>query len=124
MGQTAEGPAADSQLRSYMSDPIVPLTPAEEVAREQKASHENFITRDLITLDIAVSEATDGPMDETISTRLAIDSVEGHGISREVGRVGSACLDVFQKDHGAGAAAGDLERAEAEAAIVAQSGIR
>jgi hypothetical protein len=108
-----------------MSDPaITPLTPPQEAVEESQAAHENFIMRDLVAADIAASELTGGPMDETISTRLAIDSVEGHGISKAVGDVGSKFLDVFQPDHGSDAAAGDLERAQAEAQIVDESGIR
>ena len=107
-----------------MSDtPIIPLTPVQTVTEEAQAAHENPIVRDLVAADIAASELTGGPMDETISTRLAIDSVEGHGLSKEVGKIGSKLLDLFQKDHGADAVAGDLERAEAEKQMVEKSGI-
>jgi hypothetical protein len=110
--------------RIPMSDPaITPLTPAEVAVEQSQAARENFVTRDLIALDIATSEVTGGPMDETISTRLAIDSVEGHGVSKAVGVFGSKVLDLFQKDHGADAAAGDAERAVKEQEIVKDSGI-
>lgn len=106
-----------------MSNPITPLTPAQTSTEEVQAASENFAVRDLVAVDIFASEITGGPADETISTRLAIDSVEGHGISKEVGKIGSFILDKFQADHGADAASGDLERAQAETAIVEKSGI-
>lgn len=104
--------------------PITPLTPAQEAIEESQAEHENFAVRDLVAIDDCADALTGGPMDETISTRLAIDAVDGHGISKEIGEVGSKCLDVFQGDHGADAAAGDLERAHAEDQIVDESGIK
>lgn len=106
-----------------MTEPITPLTPAQTAVEEAQAAGENFITRDLVAVDILADELTGSPMGETISTRLAIDSVQGHGISREVGKIGSAILNVFQHDHGADAVAGDLERAQAEEKIVRASGI-
>jgi len=106
-----------------MSEPITPLTAAQTATEGAQAASENLVMRDLVGVDILTSELTGGPMDETISTRLAIDSVEGHGVSKFVGTVGSKMLDIFQKDHGADAAAGDEERAQAEAAIVEKSGI-
>lgn len=105
------------------TEPITPLTPAQTVTEEAQAAGENPILRDLVGVDILTSELTGGPMDETISTRLAIDYVDGHGISKEVGKIGSSILDAFQKDHGADAAAGDDERAQAEAKIVENAGI-
>lgn len=106
-----------------MTAPITPLTPAQTATEEAQAASENPIMRDLVGVDIFASELTGGPMDETISTRLAIDSVNGHGISKEVGKIGSSILNMFQKDHGADAAAGDLERAQVEGNIVEKSGI-
>ena len=103
--------------------PITPLTPAQEAVEESQAEHENFAVRDLIAIDDCADALTGGPMDETISTRLAIDAVDGHGISKEIGEVGSKCLDVFQKDHGADASAGDEARATVEEADLAKSGI-
>lgn len=105
------------------SDPIVPLTPTQVATEESQAAHENLIMRDLVGVDIFASELTGGPMDETISTRLAIDSVEGKGVSKFVGKIGSKILDVFQSDHGADAAAGDLDRAQTEVQIVDKSGL-
>lgn len=106
-----------------MSNPITPLTPAQTATEKQAAASENFLVRDLVALDIAANTLTGGKPDETISTRLAIDAMDGHGISRFVGKVGSAALNIFQHDHGADAAAGDLERSQAEAKRVEGSGI-
>lgn len=106
-----------------MSNPVTPLTSTQAVIEQSQAATESFITRDLVAIDIVTNELTGGPMDETISTRLAIDSVEGHGLSHVVGKFGSAILDKFQSDHGADAAAGDLERALSEEKVVRQSGL-
>lgn len=106
-----------------MNNPIIPLTPSQLVTEESQAKSESFIERVPVAVDIFVDEVAGGPMDETISTRLAIDSVEGHGVSKEIGKAGSAILDKFQSDHGADAAAGDLERAQSEEKIVSQSGL-
>jgi hypothetical protein len=106
-----------------MNTPITPLTPAQVAVEESQAAHENPLMRAVVGADIFADELTGGPMNETISTRLAVDAVDGHGVSKEVGKVGSAFLDIFQKDHGADAAAGDLERSEQEEEIVNTSGI-
>lgn len=107
-----------------MSNPITPLTPAQTAVEESQAAHEGFITRDLVAIDECAGEVLFGaPPDETISTEAAIASVEDHGIKKEIGTLVSKALDVFQHDHGADAAAGDLERAKAEEKIVEQSGI-
>jgi hypothetical protein len=106
-----------------MSNPVTPLTPAQVVTNESQTAAEGYIHRAFVAVDIAASELAGGPMDETISTRLAIDSVEAHGLSKEIGKFGSAILDKFQSDHGADAAAGDLERAQSEENIVSKSGL-
>ena len=53
----------------------------------------------------------------------AIGSEDGRRLSKEVGKIVSQGLDLFQKDDGAKAAAGDLERTKAEQKIVRSSGI-
>jgi hypothetical protein len=100
-----------------MSDTgITPLTPAQIAQQEQQAAREGFIKRDLVAIDEAAGTILGGPPDVTISSDLAVDATEGHGIVKELGEVGSKILDVFQTDHGAKAIAGDLERAQAAAA--------
>lgn len=86
---------------------ITPLTTAQVATEEAQAAHEGFIQRDLVAIDVMVNVITGGLPDETISSRLARDAQE-HKI---VGEIGSKILDLFQKDHGANAQAGDLERA-------------
>ena len=104
--------------------PITPLSPTQEATQEEQAERENYIERAPVAIDEAAAEILfDAPPDETISTEAAIASVEDHGFKKEVGKIVSDGLDLFQKDHGAKAAAGDLARAEAEEAIVDKSGI-
>lgn len=91
-----------------MSDGITPLTPQQLVKQEGQAAKEGYFTRDLIAVDQMANVLTGGLPDETISSRLARDA-EKHEF---VGEIGSKILDLFQRDHGAKAACGDLERAE------------
>ena len=105
-----------------MSDAIIPLTPSEVAVQETEVSKENFVMRDLVALDQFGNVLTGGAMDETISSRLAIDATNGKGISEKVGEAGSKVLDIFQKDHGAKAQAGDLERATTEVSIEQSTG--
>lgn len=95
-----------------MSDPITPLTPEQEAEYQQRALHENFLRRIISAADVFVNVATDGNPDMTISTRAALAAQHGS----EVGIVLSKFLNAFQSDHGAKAEAGDLARADAEAA--------
>ncbi len=108
---------------SKLSNPVTPLTPAQVAVQEKEVAREGFVERALVAIDQCADTLLGGAPDETISTRAAIDSEDGHGISREVGKIVSEGLDLFQKDHGAKAAAGDLERAQAEEKIVRTSGI-
>ncbi len=108
---------------SNSSNPITPLTPAQVGVEEQQAAKEGFVERSLVAIDECTDTLLGGPPDETISTRAAIDSEDGRGLSKAVGKIISEGLDLFQKDHGAKAAAGDLERAQAEQKIVRTSGI-
>jgi hypothetical protein len=90
-----------------MTDGITPLTPAQVAAQEAQASHEGYIKRDLIALDLGVNVITDGLPDETIASRWARGAEQGHIMDE----LGSKFLNVFQKDHGAKAQCGDTERA-------------
>jgi hypothetical protein len=101
-----------------MTDGITPLAPAQVVAQEAQASKEGYLKRDLIALDMGVNVLTGGLPDETISSRWARGAEQGHF----VGEIGSKFLDVFQRDHGAKAQAGDTERAERVVETEAQSG--
>lgn len=106
-----------------MTNPITPLTTAQTAVQENEAAHDNFIESDLIDIDVVASELTGGKQNITISARLADDAVNAHGISKEVGKIGSEFLDVFQPDHGAKAAAGDLERAQEAEEDIDKSGM-
>jgi len=104
--------------------PVTPLNPDQLIAQEAKAAHEGFLHRDAVAIDDCAGEVLFGaPAGETISTEAAIMSVEDHGVKREVGEVVSGFLDVFQHNHGGKAAGADLERAQAEVAIIEKSGI-
>lgn len=91
-----------------MTDGITPLDPEQVTAQETQAGHEGYIKRDLIALDMGVNVLTGGLPDETISSRWARGAEEHHKLDE----LGSKALDLFQKDHGAKAQAGDVERAE------------
>jgi hypothetical protein len=96
-----------------MTDPITPLTPAEVALQEQQAAHEDFVRRVAVATDVLINVFTGGDPDETISSRAARASQKGSRWGIEM----SKFLDLFQKDHGAKAQAGDLQRAEAVAAL-------
>ena len=91
-----------------MSSPITPLTPQETTAAEANAGHESWIRRVLAQGDIFLNVLRGGPNDVTISTSAALAAEHGS----HIGGIVSELLDKFQKDHGAKAAAGDMERAE------------
>ena len=95
-----------------MSLPITPLTPAQISTQEISASKEGYVKRDLVGFDQFVNVLTDGDPDETISSRMARWATEDSGLKHDLGSAVSKGLDLFQKDHGAKAEAGDLERAQ------------
>jgi hypothetical protein len=101
-----------------MTDGITPLTPAQVATQEAQAAKEGYIKRDLIALDMGVNVLTGGLPDETVSSRWA-RGAEQHHI---VGEIGSKFLDLFEKDHGAKAQAGDTERARHVVETEAASG--
>ena len=84
------------------------LTPGELASQEQQAAKEGYLLRDAIALDQAVNVVLGGHPDETISARSSRDAAEGYRLGRWVSRF----LDLFQKNHGPKAQAGDIERAE------------
>lgn len=102
-----------------MSDPVTPLTPEQTAAQETKAGQESYLRRLPVDLDIATDELLEGPMDMTISTRLGIAAMKG----KWWGKIGCRLLNLFQKNHDAKAAAGDLERAAQVTQQIQQSGI-
>lgn len=104
-----------------MSDPITPLTPEQTATREARAVREPYLERVAIALDEDVNVDTGGLPDETISSRWARWS-KMNGFRGVVGRTGSRMLNLFQRDHGAQAIAGDDARAKRVAAIEENSG--
>ena len=92
-----------------MSDGITPLSPEQIAKQEAQAAKEGYVKRDMIALDQFANVLTGGKPDETISSRWARGAEEHHVLDE----LGSKALDIFQKDHGAKAQAGDVERAKA-----------
>lgn len=92
-----------------MSNPITPLDPKQIEKQEAQAAKEGYIDRDLIAIDMLGNVLTGGKPDETISSRSARAAEAGN----KFGIVMSKFLNLFQKDHGAKAQAGDVERAAA-----------
>lgn len=95
------------------------------VAEEQQAAKEGYLHRDGVAVDIAVDEIAGGPMDETISSRVRRVSDAHPGWSWNPGvwlakGINKFC-NLFQKDHGAKAEAGDLERAQKAVEIEKQA---
>ena len=80
--------------------------------QELQASKEGYLHRVLVALDIFLNVVFKGREDETISARSYRAALEG----KIWGRIMNAFLDIFQSNHGAKAAAGDLERANSIAA--------
>lgn len=91
-----------------MSDPITPLSPSETATQESQAAHEAYLHRVLVGFDQFMNVIADGDPDETISSRAARAAEKGKKWGIELSRF----LNLFQKDHGAKAQAGDTERAE------------
>src|SRR5581483_5034117 len=101
-----------------MSDPVTPLTQAQTAQQEAQVSKEGYIHRDLVALDQFVNVVADGKPDETISSRAARADESG----KKWGKAMSWFLDLFQKDHGPKAQAGDVARAVAVENIEEDSG--
>ena len=91
-----------------MNTGITPLTPAQQALYEQQAGNAGYIHRVLIGLDMFANTLINGHPSETISSRSARAATEG----KVWGKVVSKGLDLFQKDHGAKAECGDVERAK------------
>lgn len=105
-----------------MSDPIQPLTPAEEQAALDQAAHESTFHRDAVAVDVCANVLLGGNPDETISSRMARWDTQDGGVRHEVGRVISEGLDLIEHNHGAKAEAADLERAQAVERIESTTG--
>ena len=92
---------------------ITPLTPAQEAKDEQQVVHEGHVMEDLIAVDeLGNTLLLGGHPGETMSSHFARMATEDTGVKKEIGELASKGLDLFQKDHGANAEAGDVERAK------------
>jgi hypothetical protein len=98
--------------RIAMTDPITPLDAQQTALQEQQALHENRLRQIIVATDVLLNVAAGGRPDMTISTRAALAAQHGSPIGVAL----SKFLNIFQKDHGAKAAAGDEARAQAEEA--------
>ncbi|HXN98587.1 MAG TPA: hypothetical protein VN881_05900 [Candidatus Acidoferrales bacterium] len=101
-----------------MHSPITPLAPSAVQQQEQQAEHEKYLHRMLVGLDQFLNVVTDGDPDETISARSARAAEKG----RPWGLAMCKFLNVFQKNHGPKAQAGDVARADAVLAAEDGSG--
>lgn len=102
-----------------MSDPITPLTPAQTAAAQAQAAKDGVLHNDAVAIDdFANVIILRGRNDETISSHAARADEQGKWWGKALSRF----LDFFQKDHGAKAQAGDLERAQAIAQTEENSG--
>lgn len=106
-----------------MSDPVAPLTPAQVAVQEMQAAHEAYLERVLVALDKFVATAAGATPDTTISADAGIAAFQDKGFKRLYGRVMSGFLNLFQRDHGAKAAAGDVAQAEAAISVIEKSGL-
>jgi hypothetical protein len=98
---------------------VTPLNPAQTSKQEQQVKGESYIMRVLIAADMAANVALGGEEDETISTDAGLMAKKHEFIGVLVSRM----LDLFQRNHGAKAAAGDMERASAVQATIEGSGL-
>ena len=99
---------------------ITPLTPEQVKQEEAQAASEGYLHRALVAFDIFCNVVfLRGQQDETISTHSARAATQGKwwGIAM------STWLGWIQSDHGAKAAAGDMQRAENVERIEEESGI-
>ncbi len=102
-----------------MANPVQPLTPAELAQQELEDIHQSWFHRDAVAFDQMVNTFTDGPPDETISSRMARWATEDRGFKRAFGSAVCASLDKIEPDHGAKAEVADMVRGERIAALEA-----
>jgi hypothetical protein len=91
-----------------MSNPIIPLNSEQTAKKENKVAKEGYIKHLLVGFDHLLNVISGGLPDETISSRAARADLKG----KVWGRVMSRFLDLFEKDHGSVAQAGDVARAK------------
>jgi hypothetical protein len=93
-----------------MSTGIKQVSPEEAKALQAQSLQHSYIVRCLIAFDVLCNVVfLRGRLDETISSHSARAALEG----KQWGIIISKFLDIFSKNHGAGAIIGDAARAEA-----------
>ncbi len=102
-----------------MNAAVTPLSAAEAEVEKASAAKDGYLLRMLVALDIAANVALGGAEDETISAHAALMARKHEFLGVVVSRM----LNLFQADHGAKAAAGDVERVEAVENAVKASGL-
>ncbi len=95
------------------------LSSAQTAKQEQQVRSESYWMRVLIAADMAANVALGGEEDETISADAGLMAKKHEFLGVLVSRM----LDLVQRNHGAKAAAGDLERASAVQAVIEGSGL-
>lgn len=93
------------------------LTPAQVAYQEARAEREGYIQPLLVAFDQFANVLFVGSPDETISSRAERDAVK----HKLLAAVLSTALDIFQRNRGQKAQAGDLQRADSIASTEAQS---
>lgn len=116
-------PPPDPNAPQPADNPVAPLTPQEAADREQQASHEPYIERVLVAADKTIATVAGATPDTTISADAGIASYRDHGFKGLYGRWMSRFLDLFQKNHGAKAVAGDLAQAQEAEQKMKESGL-
>lgn len=98
-------------------DIVSPTEGVDVTAQEKQAAHESYFHRDAVALDQDINVDTGGQLDETISSRVRRVSNAhpkwGWNPGVWLAKTLNAGLNLLQKNHGAKAQAGDLERAQA-----------
>lgn len=98
---------------------VTPLNVEQTASEGAQAKRDSYVIRVLIALDMAANVALGGEEDETISSNTALMARKHEFLGVVVSRM----LDLFQANHGAKAAAGDLERAEVMEKKLLESGV-
>lgn len=110
-------PLLMATVRALWGGRIKPWIVGDVAPAEKLVSEEGWLHRSLVTFDISVNVILlRGQEDQTISTHAYIASLEGHlwGIAM------TKWLNWIQPNHGQLAAAGDLERAKAQVALLSK----
>lgn len=105
------------------NQPVTPLTPSQADKTEKHAVNENYFERLGVAVDKTIATAAGATPDTTISADAGIASYRDKGFKGFYGRWMSRFLNLFQKDHGAKAVAGDLAQAEAAEEKMKESGL-